>query len=123
MSNILIVDDSPVMRMLVKKGLKQAGYTFTSVEAGNGVEGLQKFDGNTFDLVLTDWNMPQMNGLEFVKEIRKRPDAQHLPIILITTETSPEKIKQIVDAGANGCVSKPITPIKLRAKIDSYIKQ
>lgn len=116
---VLIVDDSKVMRMMVGKALTQAGFQCEITEANDGVEGLSKFDGSQ-ELVLSDWNMPNMNGLEFVKELRKQN--KEVPIVMITTEGSEDKISEAIQEGANGYVCKPFTPDKIKEQINSVMK-
>ncbi len=117
---VLIVDDSKVMRMMVSRALGAAGFSPDVVEAGDGTEGVSKFD-DSIELILSDWNMPNMNGLEFVKEIRKVN--QNVPIIMITTEGSEDKISEAIAAGANGYVCKPFTPDKIKEQINSVLKK
>jgi two-component system, chemotaxis family, chemotaxis protein CheY len=83
-------------------------------------KGLTKLDAS-IELVLSDWNMPNMNGLEFVREIRKVNPS--VPIIMITTEGSEDKISEAIEAGANGYVCKPFTPDKIKEQINSVIKK
>lgn len=116
---VLIADDSKVMRMMVGKALQGAGLSPEIVEAGDGAEGLTKLDAS-IELVLSDWNMPNMNGLEFVREIRKVNPS--VPIIMITTEGSEDKISEAIQAGANGYVCKPFTPDKIKEQINSVMK-
>lgn len=116
---VLIADDSKVMRMMVGKALQGAGLSPEIVEAGDGAEGLTKLDAS-IELVLSDWNMPNMNGLEFVREIRKVNPS--VPIIMITTEGSEDKISEAIQAGANGYVCKPFTPDKIKEQINSIMK-
>lgn len=116
---VLIADDSKVMRMMVKKALDAAGYQCDVIEANDGAEGLDKFD-DSFQLVLSDWNMPNMNGLEFVKGIRAKNKV--VPIVMITTEGSEDKIGEAIQEGANGYVCKPFTPDKIKETISSVLK-
>ena len=118
---ILIVDDSKVMRMMVGRALTAAGLSPEITEAGDGVEGLSKFNETEgLQLILSDWNMPNMNGLEFVKEVRKIN--QDVPIVMITTEGSEDKIGEAIAAGANGYVCKPFTPDKIKEQVNSVVK-
>ena len=113
--NILLVDDSGVMRKLVSKALRQAGLDITGMsEAANGQEGLEALSAGPVDLVLCDWNMPVMDGLTFVTEARK---SSRVPIIMLTTESGEDKMAAAVDAGANGYITKPFTPEKLGERI------
>lgn len=114
---VLIVDDSKVMRMVIKKGLTQAGFEFQATEATNGKEGLDAFNANVPELILSDWQMPEMNGLEFVKEVRK--ENATIPIFMVTTEAAEEKIKEAMSAGVNGYICKPFTPEILKEKLNA----
>jgi two-component system chemotaxis response regulator CheY len=114
---ILVVDDSAVMRKIIMKNLKEAGFEVEFVEAGDGKEGLEKYQAGGIDLVMTDWNMPTMDGLALVKEIRKLDPQRKTPIVMVTTEGSADKVKEAVLAGANNYVAKPFTPERLKEKI------
>ena len=112
--NVLIVDDSATMRKIIMRGIRQAGIDNAEfTEAGDGVEGLAAVDGNQFDLILSDVNMPNMNGLDFVREVSGRLDAPP-PIVMITTEGSEEVISEAMSRGANGYLKKPFTPEKIQ---------
>ena len=112
--SVLIVDDSATMRKIIMRGIRQAGIDNAEfTEAGDGVEGLAAVDGNQFDLILSDVNMPNMNGLEFVREVSDKLDAPP-PIVMITTEGSEEVISEAMSRGANGYLKKPFTPEKIQ---------
>lgn len=118
----LIVDDSSVMRKIVERSLRQAGLTSLVVlEAGNGVDGLQTLKSHAVDLILSDINMPQMDGLEFVRQIRACGLAENVPIVLITTESSEEHVKQAIQAGARGYIRKPFTADQVKQKVLSLL--
>ena len=122
---VLIVDDSSVMRKLVTRGLRQAGFTVDSIlEAGNGQEALEVLRVNSgVDLVLCDWNMPVMDGLTFVKSVRGSiPEIKDIPIIMVTTEGGESKVSAALSAGANGHIKKPFTPDMLKENLGSYMK-
>ena len=117
--NILLIDDSPVMRKMVARALRQADVGCESTEeAGNGQEGLDALGANPIDLVICDWNMPVMDGLEFVKEARK---SSQVPILMLSTEGTQDKISAALDAGASGYLAKPFTPEKIGAKISEVM--
>ena len=100
---VLIVDDSSVMRKIVERSLRQAGLDSLVVfEAGSGVEGLEILKARKLDLILSDINMPSMDGLEFVRQLRSRQVAVGVPVVMITTESSEEHVKQAIEAGAFG---------------------
>jgi len=111
MRSILAVDDSPSMRSMLSFTLKQAGYQ--SVEAEDGVEGLSIANSNKFDLVITDINMPNMDGIELIKELRKLDDYKYTPILVLTTESGDDKKGQGKAAGATGWIVKPFDPDQL----------
>jgi two-component system chemotaxis response regulator CheY len=108
---ILAVDDSPSMRQLVKLTLGGAGYEV--MEAGDGAEGLSKARTTPVDLVVTDLNMPVLDGLGFIRELRKLPAYRGIPILFLTTESNAEMKKQAKDAGATGWITKPFQQVQL----------
>lgn len=104
-ASILAVDDSPSLRMAVRAALTGAGYAVT--EAGDGVEALGKAGGARFDLVITDLNMPNMDGLTLIRELRKMPSQAGVPIVFLTTESDDSLKLQAKSAGATGWLVKP----------------
>ena len=118
---VLVVDDSAMMRKIVIKNLKDCGFDVTVVEAGDGLEGLEKFKAGGIACVLSDWNMPNMDGLSMVKEIRKLDPQKTVPIIMITTEGSADKVKDAVLAGANNYLAKPFTPDRFKEKLQKIL--
>jgi len=118
---ILVVDDSPTMRRIIRNTLERIGYT-NSIEADNGKSALDQMQENDVELIITDWNMPVMNGLEFVTEIRSDKETKDLPILMITTRGMKDDVLQAVHAGVNNYVVKPFTPETLEAKIDKLLK-
>lgn len=118
---ILIVDDSSTMRKIVLRTLRQAGYESAEVlEAGDGVEGLSVLDGGSVDLIFSDVNMPNMNGLDFVSKVRER--CASTPIVMVTTEGGEGAIEDAMKRGANGYVVKPFTPEKLGEVLSAVLK-
>ncbi len=115
--NVLVVDDSAMMRKIVIKNLKDCGFDVNVVEASDGLDGLEKFKAGGIHCVLSDWNMPNMDGLSMVKEIRKLDPQKSVPIIMITTEGSADKVKDAVLAGANNYLAKPFTPDRFKEKL------
>jgi two-component system, chemotaxis family, chemotaxis protein CheY len=114
----LIVDDSSVMRKIVERSLRQAGLESLVVfEAGSGVEGLEVLKSKTVDLILSDINMPSMDGLEFVRQIRAQQLARGVPVVMITTESSEEHVKQAIQAGATGYIRKPFTADQVKQRV------
>lgn len=117
---ILIVDDSKFMRSTIRKALDVVAehdqrWHFTTEEASNGKEGLELLAEKDFDLVMTDWNMPIMNGLEFVTAIRRDMD---LPIMMITTVGMREDVMAAIHAGINSYIVKPLDPKELINKLN-----
>ncbi|MHA6718108.1 response regulator [Sphingomonas sp. RS6] len=110
-ASILTVDDSPSLRMAIRIALTGAGYTVT--EAGDGVEGLTKAKGSRFDMIITDLNMPNMDGLTMIRELRKDPAQCGTPIIFLTTESDDSMKAQAKSAGATGWLVKPFVPEQL----------
>ena len=117
---VLVTDDSPTMRRIIKNTLERIGYN-NSIEAENGKEALDLLNNNPVELLLTDWNMPVMNGLELVGEVRKIEKYKKLPILMITTRGMKEDVVQAVHAGVNNYVVKPFTPEILEEKINKVI--
>ena len=114
----LIVDDSSVMRKIVERALRQAGLDALVVhEAGSGVEGLEVLKAATVDLILSDINMPAMDGLEFLRQIRAQNLAAGIPVVMITTESSEEHVKQAIEAGAKGYIRKPFTAEQVKERV------
>lgn len=119
--NVLVVDDSSMMRKIVIKNLKDCGFDVTVIEAKDGQEGLDRFTAGGIDLVLSDWNMPNMDGLTMVREIRKLDPDKRVPIIIVTTEGSADKVKDAVLAGANNYLAKPFTPDRFKEKLSKIL--
>lgn len=120
MASILVVDDSASLRNMVAFTLKQEGYQV--VEAGNGQEALTKARAGKFDLVLTDVNMPVMDGITFCTELRKLPAFKFTPVLVLTTESSPEMKQRGKAAGATGWLVKPFNPEKLLSTIKRVVR-
>jgi two-component system chemotaxis response regulator CheY len=106
----LIVDDSSVMRKIVERSLRQAGIELSQViEAANGVEALAALGRTKVDLILSDINMPIMDGLEFVRQLQGVAEAKNIPVVMITTEGSETNVMQALSLGAKGYIRKPFT--------------
>lgn len=117
--NILIVDDSESIRLVVSLGLKEAGY---NVVAGvNGEDGLRLLNENKVDLIISDLNMPIMDGLTFLKEVRKHEKYKFLPLLILTTESQETKKLEAKQAGATGWIIKPFVKDKLIAVVKKVI--
>jgi two-component system chemotaxis response regulator CheY len=114
----LIVDDSSVMRKIVERSLRQAGLESLIVfEAASGVEGLEVLRSKQVDIILSDINMPMMDGLEFVRQLRAQNMAEGVPVVMITTESSEEHVKQAIQAGAMGYIRKPFTADQVKRRV------
>ncbi|MGD0796904.1 MAG: response regulator [Acidobacteriaceae bacterium] len=112
--NILIVDDSPAMRRVVKRVVEICGVEVGNyLEAGNGIEALAQLRTQWVDLIMTDINMPEMDGEELLLEVRKDPNLASIPLLVVSTDRSDARIKQMLDLGADGYVSKPFLPAVL----------
>jgi two-component system chemotaxis response regulator CheY len=112
----LVVDDFSTMRRIVRNLLKELGYV-NADEAEDGAVALQKLNGGAFDFVVTDWNMPNMDGLQLLQAIRADPALKHLPVLMITAEAKKENIIQAAQAGASGYIVKPFTAATLGEKL------
>ena len=118
----LIVDDSSVMRKIVERSLRQAGVDpLIVLEAGSGVEGLEVLKSTHVDLILSDINMPAMDGLEFIRQLRARQLATGVPVVMITTESSEEHVRQAIQAGATGYIRKPFTADQVKQRVLSLL--
>jgi two-component system chemotaxis response regulator CheY len=116
--NVLIVDDSSTMRKIVLRNLKQTGLAVGEVyQAGDGQEALSILADNPVGLILSDWNMPNMDGLGLVQAVRSNPDFAHIRIIMITTEGGESKVSEALASGANGYVKKPFTAEDLEEQL------
>jgi len=116
----LVVDDSPTMRRIVKNTLKGLGYDEV-VEAEDGKDALTKLYAEPVDFIITDWNMPNMNGLEFVKSVKEDDSLANLPILMITTRGNKADILEAMQAKVSSYVIKPFTPPVIKEKIDSIL--
>ncbi|MFM8534740.1 MAG: response regulator [Acidimicrobiia bacterium] len=117
----LIVDDSSTMRRIIINTLNKLGYKECH-EAGNGREGVDKLASTAVDMVITDWNMPEMSGIDFVKAVRADAATKALPVLMVTTNAAEDDIKEALRAGVNNYVVKPFTPDTIREKIQSATK-
>jgi two-component system chemotaxis response regulator CheY len=118
MAKALIVDDSKTIRVILGRILKELGYE--TCEAANGLEGLKVMESekNKVDVVLADWNMPEMNGLEMLKRLRQNSDLTSLKVVMVTTETELENMTSALEAGADEYVMKPFTKDIIREKLE-----
>ncbi len=115
---ILVVDDAPMIRRILKNLLKEMGFSNIE-EAEDGMVALQKLRQQPFDFVITDWNMPNLTGIELVQEIRKDPNLKHLPVMMVTAEAKKENIILALKSGVNNYIVKPFTPENVKSKIEA----
>lgn len=117
---ILAVDDSPTMRRIIVNTLKRAGYEDVT-EACDGKDALAKMQIDKFNFIITDWNMPNMDGLAFVNKLRNNPETRTLPVLMVTTRSVKEDIVTALKAGVNNYVVKPFSPDTIKEKIDNVL--
>ena len=115
-TRFLVVDDFSTMRRIVRNLLKELGFVNVQ-EAEDGVDALKKLRADTFDFVVSDWNMPNMTGIELLREIRKDEKLKTLPVLMVTAEAKRENIIEAAQAGASGYVVKPFTAATLDEKL------
>lgn len=119
----LVVDDFSTMRRIVRNLLKELGYTNVD-EAEDGVVALQKLrSGGNFQFVVTDWNMPNMTGIDLLKNIRSDATLKHLPVLMITAEAKKENIVEAAQNGASGYIVKPFTAGTLEEKLNKIFEK
>ncbi len=119
---ILIVDDFSTMRRIIKNLLRDLGFNNTQ-EADDGVTALPMLQNGDFDFLVTDWNMPGMQGIDLLKALRADPKFADLPILMVTAEAKREQIVEAAQAGVNGYVVKPFTAATLKEKIDKIFER
>ena len=117
----LVVDDSATMRRIVVNSLQRIGFHDT-VEAGDGLEALARFDSSV-RFVITDWNMPNMSGMEFTKALRLRDDGRQVPVLMVTARSAKEDILVAMAAGVSNYLVKPFTPQALKEKIEKIFER
>ena len=116
MMHALVIDDSRAMRAILRRIMQRLGFTVT--EAGDGCEALDRIaDSEPFDIALVDWNMPNMNGYEFVKEVRSSPELRDLWLMMVTTESEQARVVKAMAAGANEYIMKPFTDDVIEDKL------
>ncbi|MCP3178377.1 MAG: response regulator [Desulfuromonadales bacterium] len=119
---ILIVDDSNTMRKIVTRSLRQAGIDVGEiVEAGDGAEALALLEGQKVDLILSDINMPNMDGIEFLRQKATRADIKDIPVVMITTEAGADILGEAKSLGAKGSIKKPFTPEQIEETLGGLL--
>ncbi len=115
---MLVVDDSLPMRSIIIRSIKASGFTEAEfLEAANGKEALEVLRNEWLDLVITDYNMPDMNGMELIQEMKKDDILNAIPVLVVTTEGSKQKVDEFITRGAAGYVKKPFTPEAIRSEL------
>ena len=120
MKNVLVVEDSKAIRSMIRVSLEEAG-GFFAVEAGNGFEALKTLPTRRFDLIITDINMPDINGLELIGYVKSNPTYRDIPLIIVSTEKSEEDKKRGISLGASGYVVKPFRKEELMAMVTKVL--
>ncbi len=117
--NVLVVDDSLPMRLVIKKTIKASGFKVGQIfDASNGKDALVVLKQEWIDLVLTDYNMPEMDGLELIKEMKKDEALEGIPVVMVTTEGSRQRRKEFLGSGAADYIKKPFTPEEIRTRLN-----
>ncbi len=119
---ILIVDDFSTMRRIIKNLLRDLGFTNTS-EADDGLTALPMLESGKYDFLVTDWNMPGMQGIDLLKAVRANPELADLPVLMVTAESKKDQIVEAAQSGVNGYVVKPFTAQTLKEKIDKIFER
>ncbi len=119
---VLIVDDFATMRKIVRNVLKQIGFT-TMIEADNGKAALKVIKKENIDLILCDWNMPEMPGIELLKAIRSDDELKNIPFVMVTAEAQKDNIIEAVKAGVSSYIVKPFTAETVSEKLNTIFKQ
>lgn len=114
---ILVVDDFSTMRRIIRNILREIGYNNVD-EADDGSTAMEKLKADTFDFVVTDWNMPNMTGIDLLKAIRQDERLKHVPVLMVTAEAAKENVVTAVQAGVNNYIVKPFTATALKERID-----
>ena len=116
---VMIVDDSPTMRAVIKKAIKASGFNVDDFyEAGDGKEALDLLQSEWLDLIITDYNMPNMDGMELLERLKQNDSLSSTPVVFISTEGSEKRIKEFMDKGATDYIKKPFTPETLKSKLN-----
>jgi len=123
MLKVLIADDSKMMRVMHVRSLRQVGYEVEASEANDGEEALALFEPGKFDLVIVDWNMPGMDGIEFVRAAREKEQGagKRTPILMITSQSTEEQMLKAKEAGVDNLLTKPVTPEAIGAALEMLL--
>lgn len=116
----LVVDDSSTMRRIIINTLNKLGYTDV-IEASNGREGIDRAAASPIDVIITDWNMPEVSGIEFIRTIRTQDKTSKTPVLMVTTNAAKDDIVEALHAGVNNYVVKPFTPDTMKEKIEALL--
>jgi two-component system chemotaxis response regulator CheY len=119
---ILVVDDFSTMRRIVKNLLKQIGYE-TIDEAEDGEQAYAKLKNEKYQFVVSDWNMPNMTGIELIKKVRSDPELKDLPFLMVTAEAEKEKVVEAIKSGVNNYIIKPFTAEILKEKMEKIFEK
>jgi len=119
---ILVVDDFSTMRRIIKNLLRDLGFSNTQ-EADDGLTALPMLKSGNFDFLVTDWNMPGMQGIDLLKEVRADENLASLPVLMVTAEQKREQIIEAAQAGVNGYIVKPFTAVTLKEKLDKIFER
>ena len=119
---ILVVDDFSTMRRIIKNLLRDLGFNNTT-EADDGSTALPILQNGNFDFLITDWNMPGMQGIDLLKAVRSDPNLEKLPVLMVTAESKRDQIVEAAQAGVNGYIVKPFTAVTLKEKIEKIFER
>lgn len=120
--SLMIVDDSATMRKIIMRTIRMSGLNFDKTEeAGNGTEAMEKLQSSPVDVMLCDINMPEMSGKELVEKVRQMSSCDNTKIIMVSTESSDQMIKDLMSIGANGYITKPFTPEKFSQELSPLL--
>lgn len=119
---VLVVDDFPTMRRIIKNLLKQIGFENID-EAENGEDALRKLKGGDYGLVVSDWNMPVMEGIELLRNVRSDPQLKEIPFLMVTAEAEKEKVIEAIKAGVDNYIVKPFTGEVLKEKLEKIAQK
>lgn len=121
-AKVLIIDDSNTMRKIVQRSLRQAGFEFEKIlEAGDGQEALGVLENESVDFILSDINMPNMDGIEFLRQKKENDAIKDIPVVMITTEAGNDILGEAKSLGAKGSIKKPFTPDQVQDVLGEFI--